>query len=356
MSEQEDQSQKTEEPTTKRLTEARGKGQVAISREINHWFIILGTTMLIGLFAPGIITDLSRVGLVFLEQPHAIAADYANLSHLLSNTLGQTLSVIALPIIILVVLAALSNIVQHGFLLAPERIKPKLEKISPIKGFKRLFSLSALFEFAKGIFKITIIACVAFLVVYTQIDSFDLLPQLELGQAVDSIHYLSSAMLIGVLAVLTVIAGLDFLFQRFQHLKQLRMSKQEIKEEFKQTEGDPIIKSRLRQIRMEKAKRRMMAQVPEADVVITNPSHYAVALEYKHGTTNAPVCLAKGIDAVAARIRQIAQENQIDIVRNPPLARALYAGVEIGDEIPEEHYQAVAEVISYIYRMKGKPL
>ncbi len=356
MSEQEDQSQKTEEPTAKRLTEARGKGQVAVSREVNHWFIILGATMLIGLFVPGMITDLSQVGLIFLERPHVIATDYANLSNLLADTLRDSLSVLALPVVILVFLAALSSIVQHGFLLAPERIKPKLEKISLIKGFKRLFSLSALFEFAKGILKITIVGCVAFLIIYTQIDSLDLLPQLELGQAVDTIHFLSSSMLVGVLAVVTVIAGLDFLFQRFQHLKQLRMSKQEIKEEFKQTEGDPIIKSRLRQIRMEKAKRRMMAQVPEADVVITNPTHYAVALEYKHGTTTAPICLAKGIDKVAARIREIAKENQIDIVRNPPLARALYAGVEIGDEIPEEHYQAVAEIISYIYRMKGKPL
>ena len=168
------------------------------------------------------------------------------------------------------------------------------------------------------------------------------------------LHGLIGRLLIGVLAIITVIAALDFLYQKFEHLKQMRMSRQEIKDELKQTEGDPIIKQRLRQIRHDRARKRMMAAVPEASVVITNPTHFAVALKYEMDEMSAPVLIAKGVDHLAYRIREIAREAGIPIVENPPLAQALHAGVEVDDVIPPEHYKAVAEIIGYVFRLKGK--
>lgn len=356
MAEEQDDSQKTEEPTQKRLDDAREKGQVASSREINHWFMILGATLLVTVFAPQMAIDLGRLMLPFIEQPEAIPTDLDHLRRVLLWTGGGLILALVLPLVVMIAAALASGVVQHGFVFSVEQITPKLEKISPLAGVKRLFSMKSIAEFVKGLLKLAIVGAVAAMLLWPIGQELEALVTLEMAQLLMEVKSLSGRLLVGVLSVMTLIAGLDFLYQKFEHLKKLRMSRQELKDEFKQTEGDPIVKSRLRQIRMERARRRMMAAVPESDVVITNPTHFAVALKYEFGGVGAPRVVAKGADQVAFRIREIARENDVPVVENPPLARALHASVELDEEIPPEHYKAVAEVIGYVMRLKGRRL
>jgi flagellar biosynthesis protein FlhB len=352
MAEENDDSQKTEEPSQKKLDEAREKGQVANSREVNHWFMILAATIFVAMMAPGMLKDISAALQPFLEMPEAIATDPGSLQDVSFAVFGQILEAALLPLLLVIVAAAAGNLLQHGFVASVEQIKPKFEKISPLAGAKRLFSAKSLSEFVKGLLKLTVTGAVGFALVWPAIGDIGSLSQLDLMQILDVTKDLSVRMMGGVLGAMTLIAGLDFIYQRMHHMKQLRMSKQELKDEYRQTEGDPMIKGKLRQIRMERARKRMMANVPSADVIITNPTHFAVALKYEAVSMGAPRLVAKGADLVAARIREIAQENGVPLVENPPLARALFATVELDEEIPPEHYKAVAEVIGYIMRLK----
>ena len=352
--EQQDASQKTEEPTQKRQQDARDKGQVAKSQEVSHWFMILAFAILVAFFLPASARRVGDVLLPFIQMPHAMRLDPGALARLLADTVGALGLALLLPLLFLLVAAFLSGFVQTGLIISAEQIKPKWEKLSLIKGFKRQFSLRALVEFSKGLFKLTIVGLVIGLVLWPEHESIPAIATLEMTQFLELVRALGLRILIAVVAVMTVIAGLDFLFQKSQHLKQLRMSKQELKDEYKQTEGDPMVKARLRQIRTERARQRMMAAVPEADVVVTNPTHYAVALKYDMGSMAAPKVTAKGVDNIALKIREVAEEHKVPLVENPPLARALYAAVEIDQEVPPDHYKAVAEVISYIMRLKGK--
>jgi len=349
-----DDSQKTEEPTQKRLTEAREKGQIARSQEVNHWFMILALAILVGILAPGAAGGVARTLRGFVEQPHMMGLDGGSLAPLLRDTGSRLAWDLALPALVAMLAAALAGLVQTGFLLSAEPIKPKLEKISPLTGVKRLFSARSLVEFIKGIAKLAIVALVVAALLWPERGLVTAVVGMDLPQFLVIVQTLGLRVLLGVLAVMTLIAGLDFMFQRHQHLKQMRMSTQELKDEHKQTEGDPMVKARLRQIRMERARQRMMAAVPEADVVITNPTHYAVALSYELGSAGAPKLTAKGVDSLAHRIRDLARESEVPVVENPPLARALYSGVDLDQEIPAEHYKAVAEIIGYVMRLKGK--
>lgn len=349
-----DQSQKTEEPTPKRLQESQEKGQVATSKEVNHWFILLGAAILIGLLAPGIMGDLQQFLTHFIARPEDLRLEDGGAGILLGRAIRAVAMIMLLPLAILVVLAALSSLIQHPPVFSFEPVTPKLEKISVFKGFKRLFSSRSLMEFVKGLLKLTIVGVVATLVVMGDYRSLIQLPLLPVGEVLLLVGRIAATMIVAVLAVMTVIAALDFLYQNSQHIKQLRMSPKEIRDEFKQTEGDPMVKARLRQIRTERARRRMMQAVPEATLVVTNPTHFAVALKYEQDEMEAPVVVAKGADLLAQRIRERATELEIPLVENPPLARALYAGVEIGRPIPPEHYRAVAEVIGYVMRLKPR--
>jgi flagellar biosynthetic protein FlhB len=252
---------------------------------------------------------------------------------------------------LLVVLAALGVLMQIGWLMSPESIQPKLEKISPISGAKRLFSLKSVVELLKGIVKMILVGFVAYLIVKPEFSRIDLMVQMDLKELLDETHFVAIEIFIGVLAVAAVIAVVDYLYQRYEFMNQMKMSKQEVRDEHKQTEGDPHVKARLRQLRMERARTRMMAEVPKATVVITNPTHYAIALKYDMEQMAAPRVVAKGVDAVALRIREIANENEVPMVENRPLARALYDNAELDEEIPEDYYKAVAEVISYVFKM-----
>jgi flagellar biosynthetic protein FlhB len=259
-----------------------------------------------------------------------------------------------LPMLVAVVAAAGGTIVQIGVVFATDKIGVDISRISPMAGITRLFSVRSYVEFGKSVAKIGAVALVA---VWMVMPSFGKIMQMSrepIEAMPGELKYLVMHLLYGVISVVTVLAIIDFGYQRFAFLKSMRMSKQEQKEEHKQSEGDPTIRARLRQIRMERSRRRMMNAVPKASVVITNPTHFAVALQYELGDSGAPRVVAKGADLIALRIREVATAHDIPIVENPPLARALFAGAEIDREIPSEHYKAVAEIISYVFRLKGK--
>ena len=253
-------------------------------------------------------------------------------------------------------IAIAAPILQHGPIYSPKALEPKAEKFNPVKGFKRIFSARQMMEFVKGILKLSIVTAVGILTVLPALPALDIVPSFSVPDFLAGLYDLVMNMMIAVVAVLAVIAILDMLFQRQQHHKQMRMTKQEVKEEFKQSEGDPMIRQRLRQIRQDRARTRMMQAVPEADVVITNPTHYAVALKYRSEDMEAPRLVAKGADLIAQKIRELAEEHDIAIVENPPLARALFASVDLDAEVPPEHYQAVAEVISYVWSLEGRTM
>lgn len=354
MADDTDKSQKTEEPTQKKLDDSRDKGQIPSSKEVNNWFMILAGTLIIAMIAPSLGTDLTSVLRKYLQSPHEIPVNSGNFGALMMNLAVDVSYLLILPVILLVVAALATGIVQNGIVVAIDRIQPKLERISLLQGIKRLFSFKSLAEFLKGIFKITIVGAVATMLMMPSFNGLEQLVRMEIVAMPAILYTLTVKLLVGVLAIVTVIAVVDFLYQKFEFMKQMRMSRQEIKDEMKQSDGDPMVKQRLRQIRQERARQRMSAAVPGSSVVITNPTHYAVALKYELGEMDAPVLVAKGQDFIAAKIREIAQENDIPIVENPPLARALYAGVEIDEEIPGEHFKAVAEIIGYVMRLKGK--
>ena len=353
MSDQDDAS-KTEEPSGKKLADARKRGQAAVSTEIKNWVILLGGTFGLMLFAPIIMRDVSGTVRQFIEAPHAIAVDFSHLRYVLSELLVTIAFVLAPFVGVLVFLAFAGNVMQTGPMYAPKKIEPELSKISLIKGLKKKFSAQTLVDFTKGVLKLTIVSVVAFGMTVPLLEDITLIPAMELILSLDRLHAIAIRLMIGTVAVMTVIAALDFAWQKYSFSKNMRMTKQEVKDEHKQSEGDPQIKARIRRLRMERAQRRMMAMVPDADVVVTNPTHYAVALEYKMHVMPAPKVVAKGVDLVAKRIREIAEENDVAIVENPPLARALFAAVELDEEIPPEHYKAVAEVIGYVMRLRGE--
>jgi len=351
---EEDKSQKTEEPTSKKRAEARKKGDVASSMEIRSWAILMGATGAIMGLSPWIAGNIKGTIFKFLESGYAIPFNFEHLRFMMAELLID-LGIILSPFFaILIVVALIASIGQTGFIWAAEKVQPKGSNLSLIKGAQRVFGKRSAVEFIKGILKIVVVSLVAFGLTLPLLDDITLIPFQELGEVLGRLKAIAIQLFAGTVAVMTVIALLDFAFQKYTTHQQLKMTKQEVKDENKQAEGDPQIKARIRQLRMERAQQRMMAAVPEADVVITNPTHYAVALKYKMKDMAAPILVAKGMDSLAQRIREVADENDIPIVENPPLARALYAVVELDQEIPDEHYKAVAEIIGYVMRLRGE--
>lgn len=351
-----DDSQKTEEPTAKRLQEARKQGQVAQSREINNWIMLSVGAFIILAMGPSIMSRMMEIFRTFLEQAHSLSNSPYGLDYVFKSLFVEIAQLFALPVILLVVAAIAAPLIQVGPLFTAETLKPKLSKISPLSGAKRLFSARSIVEFLKSIFKMVIIGGVGVILMIPFYGSIEHFVGLPIPLALDELHGLIFRLVIGIISVLTVIAIVDYIYQRMEHMKKLRMSKQEIKDEFKQTEGDPMVKAKLAELRQTKARQRMMANVPTADVVITNPTHYAVALKYDPDQMDAPVMVAKGIDTVALRIRELAKENNISIVENPALARGLFENMEMDEMIPTDFFKAVAEVISYVFKLKGKKM
>jgi len=351
-----DQSEKTEEPTPKKLSEARKKGQIPNSKEVNSFALLLGATLVIAIAGPFVAIRVYSPLAGLVEQSGTMAVDGGATGEILYELVLSVLTALSPVFGTLIVLAILASMSQSGILFTTGPIEPKLEKISPIKGFSRLFALRSIVEFLKGIVKLIIVGGLAVSLVLPELDRLEVIVQMDVRQMLEEILTLVLRLLSGVVAIMAVIAIADYIYQKHEHIKQLKMSRQEIRDEHKNSEGDPHVKARLRQIRTERARQRMMAAVPQADVVVTNPTHFAVALQYDTEVMAAPTVVAKGVDNVAFRIRDLAKANDVPIVENPPLARALFGGVDLDQQIPEEHYQAVAQIISYVYRLKGQKM
>ncbi len=352
MSEEQDDSDKTEEPSSRKLDEARQRGQVPQSKEISHWFMILGASVILAMMAPFMGKQLYDVMYPFIERPHDFIVEGGRLGDLLQDTVLHVILALLMPLLLLMVFAFLSSVLQFGIIYSTDNIQPKLERISLFKGFKRLFSMRSVVELIKGILKISIVAAVILWLIKPSFESGEKYISMSINDILLAITGETSSILFAVVGVVTMIAMIDWLYQRFSFFKSMRMSKQELKDEYRQSEGDPLVKQRLKQIRMDKARQRMMAAVPKSTAVITNPTHYAIALQYDETSMNAPKVVAKGVDSIALKIRQIAEENDVPIMENPPLARGLYASVDLDEEVPTEYYKAVAEVISFVYRLK----
>jgi len=348
-----DKSEKTEEPSQKKLDDAHEKGDVAKSQEVTTWFMLIGSALLFSVMAPITSAELMGQLKLMLANADTITIGSHGMQTFFRGLANTVLLTVMLPLGLMAIFAVLANLIQHKPVLSLEPIKPKFSKISPLQGTKRLFSGEALVNFAKGIAKITIVGAVVFYAMWSERDRLETMVTVDPWLIMADFQALAIKIFVFTIAVVTVIAIADFLYQRHKWWEKQKMTIKEVRDEHKNMEGDPQVKSRIRAIRAEKSRKRMMAQVPESTVVITNPTHYAVALKYERDMA-APVCMAKGVDAVAFRIRGLAEDHDIPIVENPPLARALYASVEVDETIPTEHFKAVAQVIGYVMRLKQK--
>jgi len=348
-----DDSEKTEEPTDKKLADARDEGQVARSQEVNHWFVLLAALMFVGLMGKSFAQEIMATFESFITRPDLIPVGTGGVATALGDSVTIVFIAMLLPWLLFVVAGLAGGLLQTGLNFSPKAIAPKLDKINPISGAKRIFSLTQVMEFLKGLIKIVVVAVVLVAAVLPDLDSIELMLEKSPVAILEEVFWLTILVIALTLFIMTVVAAADYAYQKWNFMKQQRMSKQEVKDENRQAEGDPLVKGRLRQIRMQRARQRMMAAVPDATVVVTNPTHFSVALKYDRDSMPAPKVVAKGHDEVALRIREVAKENNVPLVENPPVARALYAAVEVDEEIKPEHFQAVAEVISYVMRIGG---
>jgi len=347
----EDDTERTEDPTQKRLDDALEKGDVAKSQEVNTWFIIAGATLALSTFSgsmgSGILTPMRNL----VANSWMIHTDGPGLMALLMHIEYALIAAVGVPFLVLMIAAIAGNMIQHRLVWSTESLKPKLSKISPGAGFKRIFGKQAVANFAKGLFKLVALGTVMTAVLWPERHRLEAMVRFDPAAIMGVTTGMTLHLMGAVVAMLAAVAIADYFFQYRQWYERQKMTLQEMKEEYKQSEGDPHIKGRIRQLRQQRMKKRMMAAVPKASVVITNPTHYSVALAYDRGMT-APVCVAKGVDNIAFKIREVAKAHDIPIVENVPLARSLYATVDIDEEIPVEHYHAVAEVIGFVMRLK----
>ncbi|MBP1155992.1 MULTISPECIES: flagellar biosynthesis protein FlhB [unclassified Paenibacillus] len=346
--------EKTEEATPKKKQDSRKKGQVAKSMDVPAAFILFFSFLSFSLF--GAFMKDRLIGLF-----HSTLHDFLLLNLTVDNIIVlfekisfQLLLIVGPIFLIAMVIAVISNYLQFGFLLTGEPLMMKFNKINPIQGAKNLFSLRALVDFAKSVLKMSIIGAVVYTTLMGEKEYIMRLAQMPLEEIALFTWSLIVSLGLKIGLILIVLAIFDYMYQRYEHGKSIRMSKQDIKDEYKKSEGDPLIKGKIREKQRRMALQRMMQEVPKADVVITNPTHFAVAIKYDGGQMQAPTVIAKGTDYIALKIKQIANDNGVITMENKPLARALYAQVEIGESIPADMFQAVAEVLAYVYKLKGK--
>lgn len=355
MAEGSDPESKTEEATPRKLEEARKKGDVAKSPDVAAAMSLAGATAVLliggGYFSRQMAEDM----LPFLAEPHAMIG---GLQAGAGVEIGMRAVWAVTPFLAALMLAVIvggvgGNLAQSGFLFTAEKIKPKWSAVSPLSGFKRIFGPDGIVQFIKTFLKLVAIGAVCWWVLKPHTRELENLAAMSPATILPFARDLAASLMISALIFLAFTAGADFIWQKFRFAKRMRMTKEETKEDYKQTEGDPHVKGKLRQIRMQRSRQRMMQAVPSATVVITNPTHYSVALRYEPDQGDAaPICVAKGVDAVAFRIREMAKENGVPVVENVPLARALYATVEVDEVIPREHFEAAAKVIGFV--MQGR--
>lgn len=344
--------ERTEQPTSRKREQAREQGNVATSKEISTLFTIVGAVLVLYFASVWIATglmDFMRKVYVNIGRDLGIQDVIA-----LSRTVAYDYMLIMAPLLLVPVFGALSYILQNGFMLTGKPLTPDISKINPLQGAKKIFSLNAVAELVKSLMKVGIISFVAYTTVKKEWTGLPLLVDMETAPAVIFIAKTTFSILMKTVWVLLVISLLDYIYQKWQHEKGLRMTKEEIKEENKQTEGDPMVKARIKSIQRDIATKRMMQDVPDADVVLTNPTHYAVALKYDRAEADAPTVVAKGKGTIAEKIKELAREHGVPVVENKPLARGLYKQVEIGMQIPFSMYKAVAEVLAYVYKLKDR--
>ncbi|GIQ68628.1 flagellar biosynthetic protein FlhB [Xylanibacillus composti] len=345
--------EKTEKATPKKKLDARKKGQVAKSNEIPSAFIMLFVFLAFMMFSGFFQGRMNNFFTVAYTDYMQLEITTSNVSILFSQLAFQG-TIILLPIMIIAVVTAfLGNYIQFGFLVSGEPLKMKLNKLNPIEGAKKIFAIRALVEFAKSVLKLIVIGVVVSFTLWLERSTLLSLSSMPLESTFAYAARITLLIGLQIALLLVVLSIFDYMYQKYEHEKSLRMSKQDIKDEFKKMEGDPLIKSKIREKQRRMAMQRMMQEVPNADVVITNPTHYAVALKYDREKMEAPFVVAKGQDYVALKIKEAAQRSGVITMENKPLARALYAQVEIGEPIPDDLFQAVAEVLAYVYKVKG---
>ncbi|RXZ76945.1 flagellar biosynthesis protein FlhB [Paenibacillaceae bacterium] len=348
--------EKTEKATPKKKQESRKKGQVAKSMEVPAAFILLFTFLSFILLGGYYKTRLMAMFSSIFEHKLAMKVTESDIMDLFWDIIVQGLLLLAPIFLITIVTALFGNFIQIGFLLTGDPLKMKISKINPLKGFKQILSLRSVVEFLKSIIKLIIIGIVVYFSLWGELEQILALAQVPIENVASFIASVTLSMGLKIGAMLAVLAVFDYLYQRYDYEKNLRMSKQDLKDEYKKTEGNPIIKGRIRETQRRMALQRMMQEIPKADVIITNPTHFAIALKYDGETMEAPVITAKGMDYVALRIKEIAKENGVITMENKPLARALYERTEIGDTVPGDLFQAVAEVLAYVYKLKRRSI
>jgi len=348
-----DKDSKTEEPTQKKLDDAVKKGQVVNSKEVTSFLMFLLLTIVTIWVIPSAFKSLAGSLKFFISDAGVMPVDGGLFGIILPEIMKKTLLYLSPIFLIVIVSAIFSSYAQHGeFIFTTETMQPKLSKISIMKGVERMFSMKSFVEFLKGIFKITLVGTFVLLVILNDIKELNQYQELSVGGILAQLLTMVTHILILVTIIMAVIAVIDFSYQKYEYIKDLKMTKQEVKDELKQTEGNPQIKQKLRQLRHDRSKKQIKAIVPQATVIITNPEHYAVALKYEPGEGLAPVCIIKGVDLIAQHIKEIAKENDVPIVESPPLARALHKDVKVDEEIPFEHFAEVAKIISYVMSLK----
>lgn len=346
--------EKTESATPKKRADARKKGQVAKSMELPGAMVLLFCFLTLLMFGGFLKDKMFLLMQGTLKDYLTIEISMSNVMPLMTDVMAQILLMLAPIFAVTVLIGVLANYMQIGFLVTGEAFKVKFSKINPIEGAKRIFSLKALVDFAKTLLKLILIGYLVYSSLWGEKESLINLAQMPLSDVLAYVARLTVMMGIKIGVALVILSLFDYLYQKYEYEKNLRMSKQDIKDEYKKSEGDPLIKGKIKEKQRRMALARMMQDVPKADVVITNPTHFAVAIQYDNGKMDAPRVLAKGTDFVALKIKEIAKENGVITMENRPLARALYDQVEIGQTIPAELFQAVAEVLAYVYRLKGK--
>ena len=354
MADDHDAASRTEEATPRRLEQAREQGDVPKTPELPQLASLAASASVLMLAGGWISRNLAGALLPFLAHPDSIVLEGGGGVVVARHVLGA-----ALPAIVMVLMAAAAagvagNLFQTGLMFTPDKLKPDFSKLSPLQGLKRVFGLDGLIQFAKSLLKVAITGGVAWWIVKPHVSEMEQLATLDPAAILPFIIDILRRLVFAVMALLLVITGADWFVQKQRFMARMRMSKEELKEEFKNTEGDPHVKARQKQIRAERSRRRMMQAVPKATVVVMNPTHFAVALKYVQGEDAAPVCVAKGMDAVALKIRDVAKEANVPVIEDPPLARALFAAVEIDDVIPPAHYEAVAKIIGFILRQSRR--
>jgi len=346
-----DDDDKTEEPTQRKLDQAREKGDIIYTPEVGTALSLIALTGIVAFMAGPISAQMARAFIGFLSMPDQYSTQPGALEAILGQIGLRLLAIFGMACLALAGAAVVARYIQDKATFTSEKLAPKLEKLNPMEGFKRVFGKAAGASFLKSLAKLGVVGGIMLWALWPKDATLENMSLLDVAALLPYVQDRVVAMLIALTSASALIAVVDYVFTRQSYMKRQRMSPREIKEEHRQQEGDPMVKAKLRQIRMQRSRQRMMQNVPQASVIITNPTHYAVALKYDPISTPAPICLAMGVDAVALRIRDVANEHDIPIVEDPPLARALFATAELDQPIPKEHYEAVAKVIGFVMRL-----